>query len=83
VILRIMQSPERGALTLVRLISVLLIVASLLELGLYWAECTMAKPPVPVQVMPALFKLIWALLGFAGLIKAKALAAWISEKLDL
>lgn len=82
-ILRIMQSPERGALTLVRLISVLLIVVSILELGLYWAECSWAKPPVPVQVLPVLFKLIWAVLGFIGLFKSRALADWVTEKLDL
>jgi hypothetical protein len=82
VILKIME-PDRGALIIVRLLSVLLIVGTILELGLYWAECSMAKPPVPVQMTPALFKLIWAVLGFAGLIKSKALAAWLSEKLDL
>ena len=79
----IMESPERGALTLVRLVSVLLVVASILELGLYWAECSEPTHRVPVRVVPVIERLIPALLGFAGLIKARALAAWLSEKLDL
>src|ERR1700744_2896397 len=78
-----MESPERGALTLVRFVSVLLVVASILELGLYWAECSEPTHRVPVRVVPVIERLIPALLGFAGLIKARALAAWLSEEVDL
>ena len=75
--------PEHGALTLVRLLSVLFVVATIVELGLYWAQCRFAKPPLPVHVGPVLVRLIPCLFGFAGLIKARALAAWLTEKLDL
>lgn len=78
-----METPARGALTLVRLVSVLFIVATILELGLYWAECRYAKPPLPVHVGPVFVRLIPSLIGFAGLIKARAIASWVSEKLDL
>jgi hypothetical protein len=77
------EAPERGALTLVRLISVLLVVATILELGLYWAECHYAKPPLPVRVGPVVGRLLPSLFGFAGLIKARAIAGWVTEKLDL
>ena len=78
-----MEASERGALTLVRLISVLLIVATILELGLYWAECSEPQHRVPVKVVPVLLRLVPSIFGFAGLIKAKALAAWVADKLDL
>ena len=78
-----MEAPERGALNLVRLISVLLVVATILELGLYWAECRFAKPPLPVHAGPVVVRLISSVFGFVGLIKARALAAWLTEKLDL
>jgi hypothetical protein len=78
-----MDAPQRGALTLVRLISVLLVIWTLLELGLYWAECSNPKHPVPMQAVPVLLKLIPALIGFATLIKARAIAEWISNTLDL
>lgn len=68
---------------LVRLIGALFIVITILELGLYWARCAFAKPPVPVELAPCLLRTIPALLGFAVLIKARAIAEWISNTLDL
>jgi hypothetical protein len=78
-----MDAPERGALMLVRLIGVLFVVASILELGLYWAECSFAKPPVPVEKIPCILKLIPAAIGLVVLVKAKAIAEWLSDKFDL
>jgi hypothetical protein len=75
--------PEHGALTLVRLLSVLFVVATIVELGLYWAQCRFANPPQPVHVGPVLVRLIPCLIGFAGLFKARAIAAWVTETLDL
>lgn len=77
-----MDAPERGALTLVRLIGALLIVATILELGLYWAKCWSPRHPTPVEVIPVSLRLIPALLGFAVLIKARAIAEWLSDLLD-
>jgi hypothetical protein len=78
-----MDEPKRGALTLVRLIGVLLVVWTLLELALYWAECSNPKQPAPVQMVPVLLKSIPALIGLVILIKARAIAEWISNTLDL
>jgi len=77
-----MDAPERAALKLVWLIGVLFVVASILELGLYWAKCSFARPPVPVEVIPCALKLIWAVVGIVILIKARSIARWISDKLD-
>ena len=68
---------------LVRLIGVLFIVASILELGLYWAKCSIPKHPVPVEMIPCVLKLIPAAVGLIILIKAKSLAEWLSDQLDL
>lgn len=78
-----MDVPERGALMLVRLIGVLLVVASIMELGLYWAKCAFARPPLPVEAIPCSLRLIPAALGLFVLIRAKAIAEWLSDQLDL
>lgn len=67
---------------LVWLIGMLLVVAGILELGLYWAQCAFAKPPVPVETMPCLLRLIPAAAGLAVLIKARAIAEWLANILD-
>ena len=77
-----MDAPERGGLTLVRLIGVMLVVASILELGLYWAKCSIPEHKVPVEPIPVVLRLIPAVLGTVVLIKARALAEWISNILD-
>ena len=78
-----METPERGALTLVRLIGVILVVWTILDLGLYWALCHNPKNPAPVEVVPVLLKLIPAVVGIVILAKAHAISEWISDKLDL
>ena len=77
-----MDTPERGALTLVRLIGVVLIVWTILDLGLYWAKCANPKHPMPVEVIPVLLKSISAVIGIFILVRARAIATWISEWLD-
>ncbi len=77
-----MDAPERGALMLVRLIGVLLVVFSILELGLYWAKCSIPSHPVPVKLLPLLVRLIPAALGLVVLVKARAIADWISNLLE-
>ena len=77
-----MDAPERGALTLVRLIGVMLVVATILELGLYWAKCSVPAHRVPVELVPVLLRLIPAVLGIILLIKARAVADWLSDFLE-
>jgi hypothetical protein len=60
----------------------LCIVATILELGLYWAKCSIPANRVPMELIPVLLRLIPALLGFIVLIKARAVAEWISNILD-
>lgn len=68
---------------LVRLIGVMLFVATILELGLYWAKSSMPSHRVPVEVIPVLLRLIPAVLGTIVLAKARALAEWLVNLLDL
>src|SRR5580698_5788990 len=77
-----MDALERGALTLVRLIGVTFVVATILELGLYWAECSIPEHKAPLGLVPTLLRLIPAVLGFVILLKARAIAEWISNILD-
>ncbi|HSY19786.1 MAG TPA: hypothetical protein VK815_15690 [Candidatus Acidoferrales bacterium] len=79
-----MEANQNGALTLVRIIGVMLVVASILELGLYWAECAYHKPePLHVEVLPIIFRSIPAVTGIVVLIKSSTIAEWVAEKLDL
>jgi hypothetical protein len=76
-----MDSPERGALMLVRIIAVALIGWTVCELGLYWAVCSHKN--VPVEILPCIVKSFPFLAGVVMLIKSRALAEWLSDKLDL
>ncbi len=79
-----METPQHGALNLVRIIGVMLVVFTILELGFYWAQCAYHKPhPLPVEKIPIVLKLIPALVGFVILFKARAIAQWITDQLDL
>jgi hypothetical protein len=75
-----MDAPERGALMLVRFIAVALIGISVIEFALYWAVSQHNN--APMQIFPCVLKSIPFVLGVAGLIKSKALAQWVSDKLD-
>ena len=77
-----MDSSERGALTLVRLIGALFILWTILEIGLYLAKCWNPKHPEPVEAIPVLLRVIPAAIGTVVLIKARAVAEWISNLLD-
>jgi hypothetical protein len=76
----IMDSPERGALMLVRFTAAALIGWTLVDLVLYWVIAQHNQ--TRMETFPCILKSIPALLGIVVLIKAKALAEWISNKLD-
>ena len=65
---------------LVRFIAVALIGVSVVELALYWAVSS--SHHTPMETFPCVLKLIPAVLGIAVLIKSKAIAEWISNKMD-
>jgi hypothetical protein len=75
-----MDAPERGALMLVYFIAIGLIGLSVLELGLYGGECHVHHQPV--QVFHAVFLFIPLVLGIVVLVRARAVAEWISNKFD-
>jgi hypothetical protein len=78
-----MDAPERGALTLVRIVGAMLVVVTVLELGLYLAECYNPRQPRPVQALSLVLRLVPALAGIVVLARARAIAEWISNILDL
>lgn len=65
---------------LVRFIAVALIGVTLVELALYWVVS--ASQHTPMLAFPCVLKSIPAVLGVVILIKARAVAEWISNKLD-
>ncbi|HEY5346407.1 MAG TPA: hypothetical protein VIK62_08700 [Verrucomicrobiae bacterium] len=76
-----MDSPERGALMLVRIFGVGLLGWALAELALYIAVCHHKSEPV--EIFPCVMKSLPFLAGVVVLIKSSALAEWLSDKLDL
>jgi hypothetical protein len=76
----IMDAPDRGALMLVRFIGVSLICVTLVELTLYWVIAQ--HNHTPVGIFPCILKSIPAVAGVVMLVRAKAIAEWISNKLD-
>jgi hypothetical protein len=78
-----MDSPERGALMLVRFIAVALIGWSAADFGLDWAGHHYNPKTHPeLNLIGIIGDCLPALVGFIGLVKAKALAEWISNILD-
>ncbi|MDD5140037.1 MAG: hypothetical protein PHY43_07250 [Verrucomicrobiales bacterium] len=75
-----MDAPDRGALMLVRFIAVSLMGVSVVELALYWVISS--SHHTPMETFPCVLKSIPAVLGIVILIKARAVAEWISNKLD-
>jgi type IV secretory pathway protease TraF len=76
-----MDAPERGALMLVRFIGAALIGWTAVEIALYLVVCRQKN--LPVGVFPCVIRSVPLLLGSVVLVKSKALANWVSEKLDL
>jgi len=76
----IMDAPDRGALMLVRFIAAALIGWTMVDLALYWVIAQ--HNHTRMEIFPCILKSISAVLGIAMLVKAKAVAQWISDKLD-
>jgi hypothetical protein len=75
-----MDAPERGALMLVRFVAATLIGWTMVDLALYWVIAQHNR--TALQIFPCVLKSIPCVLGIIMLIRAKALAQWISDKLD-
>ena len=76
-----MDAPERGALMLVRFIAAALIGWAVVDFALYWVVCSHNHKPV--EIITCILKALPLLAGVIMLIKAKSLAEWLSDKLDL
>ena len=65
---------------LVRFIALSLIGVAIMEIALYWVVSSTHHEPV--EILPCVLKSVPAIVGLVILIKAKAIAEWISNKLD-
>ena len=65
---------------LVRFIAVALIGWALVDFALYWLVSQ--HNSTPMKIFPCILKSIPAVAGIVILIKAKAVAEWVSELLD-
>jgi hypothetical protein len=83
-----MESYERGALGLVRLIALGFIALGLLDAGLYLTQYltplihqhhASGQPAAPLKVLRLLLDSIPLIIGIVILVKAKALAEWLSD----
>jgi hypothetical protein len=85
-----MESPERGALGLVRLVAICLLALGLLDATLYFTQYLMPlvnahnhhtqdQPAAPLNILRVILDAIPVIIGIAVLIKAKAIAEWLSE----
>jgi hypothetical protein len=77
-----MESSQRGALSLVRLVAACLIVVGLLDVGLYLTKCFAPGRHVPVNYLIVFLDFIPGLAGIIVLIKSKAIAEWLSDMIE-
>jgi hypothetical protein len=75
-----MDAPDRGALMLVRFIAVSLLAVTLVNLALYWVITQ--HNSTEMTIFPCVLKSIPAVVGLVLLVKARAVAEWISDKMD-
>jgi hypothetical protein len=76
-----MDSPERGALMLVRFIAAALIGWAALNEVLYYV--VQNHNHLPLGIFPCVVKAFPFVAGVVILVKSKSLAEWLSDKLDL
>jgi hypothetical protein len=84
-----MDSSERGALGLVRLVAICIILVGLLDAGMYFTQYLMPyaagqhRAPnehlPPVSILRVILDSIPVIAGIVILIKAKAVAEWLSD----
>jgi hypothetical protein len=75
-----MDAPDRGALMLVRFIGVSLLAVTLVDLVLYWVVAQHNQ--TGMTIFSCVLKSIPAVIGLVLLMKARAVAQWISDKMD-
>jgi hypothetical protein len=76
-----MDASQRGALMLVRFVAVAVIGVSLLMAGLYLADNLVHH--VAIEKVHCALLTVPLVVGIAMLVRSKAVAEWLSEKLDM
>lgn len=84
-----MDSSERGALGLVRLVAIFIILIGLLDAGLYFTQYLLpyasgqhhsqAQHLPPISILRVVLDSIPVIAGIVILIKARAVAQWLSD----
>lgn len=84
-----MESSQRGALGLVRLIACCLIVLGVLDAGLYFTEYLHVfsssghkEPSQPLNVLRLIFDSLPIIAGVVVFIKSRAIAEWLSDLIE-
>jgi hypothetical protein len=84
-----MESSQRGALGLVRLIALCLMVIGLLDAGLYFTQylgllssTTHREPHQPLNILRIILDSLPIIVGIVILIKAKAIAGWVADLIE-
>jgi hypothetical protein len=81
-----MDSSERGALGLVRLVGGCIIVIGLLDAGLYFTQYLVPlsdshhhSPAPPLNILRVVLDSIPVIIGVVILVKARTIAEWLSD----
>ena len=77
-----MESSQRGALSLVRLVAGCIIVMGLLDAGLYFTEWLHPQHRAPLNILRVILDSIPIVIGIVMLIKSKAIAEWLSDMIQ-
>ncbi|HTR40679.1 MAG TPA: hypothetical protein VMH87_03610 [Pseudomonadales bacterium] len=84
-----MESSQRGALGLVRLIACCLIVLGVLDAGLYFTEYLHVfsssghkEPSQPLNILRIILDSLPIIAGIVVFIKSRAIAEWLSELIE-
>jgi hypothetical protein len=77
-----MESSQRGALFLVRLVAGCIIVMGLLDAGLYFTQWLHPPQRAPLNILRVILDSIPIVIGILMFIKSKAIAEWLSDMIQ-
>jgi hypothetical protein len=81
-----MESSQRGALALVRLVAVCIILVGVMDAGMYLTQYVAPifkhQPPAPLSIFRLTLDAIPLIVGIVILVKAKAVAEWLADMIE-
>lgn len=77
-----MESSQRGALSLVRLVAGCIIVVGVLDACLYFTQWLQPQHRAPLNILRLILDSIPIIIGTVILIKSKAIAEWLSDMIQ-